>query len=178
MKKCPNCEELLGDNAEKCFKCRYDFNLKRVITQDELKQKREKEQELINKKIEEEKKRNQKNAELLEFQKNFKMTTGYNFEGYDIIDYKNIISREIVVGTGVFSELDAGISDLLGMRASGYEGKIAEAKLAALNYLKNDAAKLNANAIIGIDYDITTIGNNMIIVSANGTAVEIRKKTD
>lgn len=176
MKKCPNCEELLGDNAEKCFKCRYDFNLKRVITQDELKQKQEKERELFNKKMEEEKERNQKNAEILEFKKNFKVTTGYNFEGYDIINYKDIISREIVVGTGFLSELDAGISDLLGMRASGYEGKIAEAKSMALNLLKNEATKLNANAIIGIDYDITTIGNNIIIVSANGTAVEIKKK--
>ena len=25
MKKCPNCGELLGDNIESCFKCKYDF---------------------------------------------------------------------------------------------------------------------------------------------------------
>lgn len=178
MKECPNCGELLGDNAEKCFKCRYDFILKRIITQDELKQKREKEQELINKKIEEEKKRNQINANIEEFKKNFKVTTGYNFEGYDIIDYKDVISREVVVGTGFLSELNAEISDIFGMRASGYEGKIAQSKSAVLNILKNDAAILNANAIIGINFDITTIGNNMIIVSANGTAVEISKKID
>ena len=31
---------------------------------------------------------------------------------------------------------------------------------------------------IGIDFDIMTIGNNMIVVSANGTAVVIEKLSD
>jgi hypothetical protein len=35
MKTCPNCGELLGDNVTSCFKCRYDYNLKRVLTSEE-----------------------------------------------------------------------------------------------------------------------------------------------
>ena len=32
MKTCPNCGELLGDSVNECFKCRYSFTLKRVLT--------------------------------------------------------------------------------------------------------------------------------------------------
>ena len=35
MKECPNCKELIGDNARSCFNCGYDFIYKRVRTQQE-----------------------------------------------------------------------------------------------------------------------------------------------
>lgn len=31
MKTCPNCQELIGDSVETCFKCNYSFKYKRVI---------------------------------------------------------------------------------------------------------------------------------------------------
>lgn len=31
---------------------------------------------------------------------NFFITTGYNFEGYRIVKYENIVSSDIVIGTG------------------------------------------------------------------------------
>lgn len=40
MKSCPNCEELLGDSVNVCFKCNYDFNLKRIINKNEVNQRR------------------------------------------------------------------------------------------------------------------------------------------
>lgn len=104
-----------------------------------------------------------------------KVTTGYNFENYKIIDYKDIVSGEIVLGTGIISEIGAQLGDILGTTASGYEGKLAKGKSAALQIIKNRAVNLGANAIIGVDFDIMTIGNNMIVVSANGTAVKIEE---
>ncbi len=38
-----------------------------------------------------------------------------------------------------------------------------------------NAMTVNANALIGVDFDITTFSNNIIAVSANGTAVVIKK---
>lgn len=40
MKSCPNCEELLGDSVNVCFKCNYDFRLKKVVDKKELNQRR------------------------------------------------------------------------------------------------------------------------------------------
>ena len=107
---------------------------------------------------------------------NFKCTTGYNFEGYKIIDYKDIISSEVVLGTGFFSEVSAQIDDFFGTTSSPYEKKISDAKNVAKNKLIYEAIEIGANALIGIDFDIMTIGNNMIVVSANGTAVFIEKE--
>lgn len=40
MKNCPNCKEVLGDYAKICFKCRYNFEHNKVITNmEELKEK-------------------------------------------------------------------------------------------------------------------------------------------
>lgn len=44
-----------------------------------------------------------------------------------------------------------------------------------MQIITEKALQLGANAIIGVDFDIMTIGNNMIVVSANGTAVIIKK---
>lgn len=41
MKECPNCKELIGDTAENCFNCHYNFRLGRIpdkVDQDKLKQ--------------------------------------------------------------------------------------------------------------------------------------------
>ena len=35
---------------------------------------------------------------------------------------------------------------------------------------------MGANGIVGIEFDIITLGTNMIVVSVNGTAVKISKK--
>lgn len=35
MKECPNCGELIGDNAENCFNCQYNFLLKKVPNTEE-----------------------------------------------------------------------------------------------------------------------------------------------
>lgn len=41
MKKCPNCNELIGDNADVCFNCNYDFISKKVSSKDLFKQRQE-----------------------------------------------------------------------------------------------------------------------------------------
>ena len=113
---------------------------------------------------------------LKENRMNFKCTTGYNFEGFQIKEYKDIVSGEVVLGTGFLSEIGADIKDLFGENAKGFEGKIAQAKTEALYSIKEKALRLGANALIGIDFDIMTIGANMIVVSANGTAVFIQRQ--
>lgn len=38
MKTCPNCNEIIGDSAQICFKCNYNFKYKQVLTKEEQKQ--------------------------------------------------------------------------------------------------------------------------------------------
>ena len=112
---------------------------------------------------------------LREKRKEFLVNTGYNFEGYVITRYLDLVHGEIVLGTGFYSELSASISDIFGISAKAFEGKISQAKRLAQEQMIINAITINANAIIGIDFDITTFSNNMIGVSVNGTAVVIEK---
>ncbi len=111
-----------------------------------------------------------------DLEKAFKVTTGYDFEGYQIVDYKGIVSGDIVLGTGFISEFAASWSDVFGTTSNTFAGKMKTAKQKALKQLMANAMITGANAVIGIDFDYTMFGNNMLGVSANGTAVVIRKK--
>lgn len=111
-----------------------------------------------------------------DLEKAFKVTTGYDFEGYQIMDYKGIVSGDIVLGTGFISEFAASWSDAFGTTSNTFAGKMKTAKQKALKQLMANAMITGANAVIGIDFDYTMFGNNMLGVSANGTAVVIRKK--
>lgn len=118
--------------------------------------------------------RQQKNNELIgNIRKH--TTTGLSFDGYDIEDYLGIISGDVVIGTGFLSELNAGISDVFGTKADGYVKKMRMVKSNAIDILVKEAIEMGGNAIIGVDFDYVAFNNNMIGISANGTAVIIEK---
>ena len=45
-----------------------------------------------------------------------------------------------------------------------------------MDNLINKALHAGANALIGIDFDLMTLTQNIIVVSVNGTAVRIKEK--
>lgn len=103
------------------------------------------------------------------------ITTGYNFDGYKITDYKGVVSGETVIGTGLISEFLASVDDAMGMNSNSFSAKLRKVKENALGKLKIQSALAGGNAVIGVDFDYITFSNNMIGVSANGTAVVIEK---
>ena len=52
---------------------------------------------------------------LPELKKTFLTTFGFDFEVYKIVKYLNVMSGQIVLGTGFFSEFGASLSDLFGV---------------------------------------------------------------
>lgn len=61
LKECPNCHELVGENVQECFNCKYDFNLQRVKTTEEQEKIKAERQEK-ERQIQEEKEREQRIA--------------------------------------------------------------------------------------------------------------------
>lgn len=108
-------------------------------------------------------------------QNNIMMTSGYNFEGYTIKQYLGVCSGECAMGTGFLSSLGAGLADLFGSNSMLYSSKMRNAKAAAINLLQKEAAKMGANAIIGVDIDYTTYSSDIMGVAANGTAVVVEE---
>ena len=61
----------------------------------------------------------------------------------------------------------------MGGRAGAYEQGLREAKSIAIKEMIDQATRLGANAIIGVDLDYESLNGTMLMVSANGTAVVI-----
>ena len=98
------------------------------------------------------------------------VTTTPSVEGYQIADYKGIVVGEAILGANVFRDLFAGITDIIGGRSGAYEAELGKARQVALAELEERAGELGANAVVGVDLDYEVI-NNMLMVSASGTAV-------
>lgn len=101
------------------------------------------------------------------------LTTTPNIQGREITQYFGIVSGETIIGANLFKDFFAGIRDIVGGRASSYESVLREANESALQEMSDQAARMGANAVIGIDLDYETVGANgsMLMVTAAGTAV-------
>jgi uncharacterized protein YbjQ (UPF0145 family) len=103
-------------------------------------------------------------------------TTTESVEGRTITQYLGIVSGDAVMGTNIFRDMFAGIRNIVGGRSGSYEKELRTAKFAALEALEEEAAALGANAVVGVDLDYEAISGdngNMLMVSANGTAVKL-----
>lgn len=103
------------------------------------------------------------------------LTTGYNFEGYNIVAYRKVITGQVVLGTGFLSEFAASFSDFFGVESNTFSDKMEKAKEAALDKMIKNSVEAGGNAIIGVDFDYITFAYNMIGVVASGTSVVIEK---
>ena len=101
------------------------------------------------------------------------MTTTDGVEGRKIVEYLGIVSGDAVVGANIFRDLFAKVRDIVGGRAGGYEKALAGAKDAAMDDLAEHAQALGADAVVGVDLDYESVGDSMLMVSVNGTAVRL-----
>lgn len=101
------------------------------------------------------------------------VTTTQNIEGHQISNYRGIVVGEVIVGANLFRDLFANITDIVGGRSGKYEDVLKRARDEALLEMQAEAAKLGANAVVGVDLDYEVIGDrgSMLMVSASGTAV-------
>lgn len=101
------------------------------------------------------------------------LSTTHTLDNQPITAYLGIVTGETIIGANIFKDFFAGIRDVVGGRSGSYERVLREAKNAALAEMQEEAEKLGATAVIGIDLDYETLGANggMIMVTASGTAV-------
>ena len=103
-------------------------------------------------------------------------TTTSVIEGKRITRYYGIVSGETIIGANIFRDFFASIRDVIGGRSNSYEEVLRKAKDSALREMEEQAMRMGANAVIGVDLDFETVGQNgsMLMVTASGTAVFIQ----
>jgi len=90
------------------------------------------------------------------------LSTTNTIEGKPVNDYLGIVTGETIIGANIFKDFFASIRDIVGGRSGSYERVLREAKDTALKEMKEEAIKLNANAVIGIDLDYETVGKTEV----------------
>ena len=100
------------------------------------------------------------------------VTTTPTIEGRKISAYHGVVTGETILGANIFRDVFAGIRDIVGGRSASYEKALSEARETALNEMQDRVRQMGGNAVVGVDLDYEVI-NNMLMVSASGTAVTI-----
>ncbi|HVE50459.1 MAG TPA: heavy metal-binding domain-containing protein [Casimicrobiaceae bacterium] len=103
------------------------------------------------------------------------VSTTPTLEGRRIVRYVGIASGEAIVGANIVRDLFASVRDIVGGRAGAYENVLANARETAITEMRENAERMGANAVVGVDLDYETLGSNgsMLMVCASGTAVLI-----
>ena len=96
------------------------------------------------------------------------LTTTNLIEGHTIQDYLGIV-------TGVHVSMPkTTLTFSMSKYYNSYADKVNEVKEAAFQKLKDNAVKLNANAVVGISIDVESNDTTgVIMISVTGTAVNV-----
>jgi uncharacterized protein YbjQ (UPF0145 family) len=95
--------------------------------------------------------------------------------GYKITKTIGFTWGLIVRSRGLGGNITAGLRSLVGGEIHEYTKLLNESREQALNRLKDHARTLGANAVLGVEFDSSEIGQIMTEVLAYGTAVVVEK---
>lgn len=104
------------------------------------------------------------------------ITTTPTIEGKTITEYHGIVFGEVITGVNFIKDFAAGLTNFFGGRSGSYEDELLQARENALKEMEDRARQLGADAVVGVDVDYEVLGtsNNMLMVTASGTAVNFR----
>lgn len=109
------------------------------------------------------------------------ITTTNNIEGYSIRRYLGVVNANVVIGTNLFSDLAASLTDVFGGRSESYKNKLTLIYDEVMKELSGKAESYHADAIVGLHVDFDEVsggGKSMFMVSASGTAITLEKNTE
>jgi uncharacterized protein YbjQ (UPF0145 family) len=108
--------------------------------------------------------------------RDFVVVTTPTVAGYMITEVLGVVSGLSPRTRGVGGVLQGALQSIRGGEVSAFTSEIEKARVDAISRAINNARKLGANAIIGLDIETSDLGESYItLLSATGTAVKIEK---
>ena len=106
------------------------------------------------------------------------ITTTNSIEGRQIQDYLGVVFGEMISGIDFVRDFTAELTNFFGGRSNSYEEELVDARKTALRELEERAARLGADAVVGVkmDYEVLGSDNGMLMVTVSGTAVTLKKE--
>lgn len=106
--------------------------------------------------------------------KDILVSTTPTIEGVKVIKHLKPIYANIVVGTNLFSDFKASLTDVFGGYSNKYQNKLNIIYEDAVKKIKQSCFDIGGNCVLGLKIDIDEIsgkGKSMFMITAIGTAV-------
>ena len=104
------------------------------------------------------------------------VTSAFELDAYAVAKNMGIVRGIVVRSRSIIGSMGASLQTLFGGNITLYEELCERAREQAFERMVEHAADLGANAIIGMRYDATEIGEGITEVLAYGTAVSVEPK--
>ena len=108
------------------------------------------------------------------------LTTSMFVANREIIEEIDIITYECAYGMNFFKDLFASVRDIVGGRSKAVEKVLRDARVVAMQGLREEALKSGADGVIAVDLDYSELSggnkNGMLVAIASGTAVKLGEK--
>jgi len=102
-------------------------------------------------------------------------TTAFELPGYRVVRSYGVVRGIIVRSRSIVGNIGASLQSLVGGNISLYTSLCERAREDAFNQMLAHAGEVGANAVIGVRYDATEIGNGITEVLCYGTAVSVER---
>jgi uncharacterized protein YbjQ (UPF0145 family) len=104
------------------------------------------------------------------------VTTTMNVEGYEIVEYINVVRGIVVRATSITQGIRGAFKSFIGGNVEAYAEVCEAARSDAFKRMARQALEVGADAVIGMAYDATEFSQGTTEVLAYGTAVKLRAK--
>ncbi|MEM4417048.1 MAG: YbjQ family protein [Nitrososphaerota archaeon] len=103
------------------------------------------------------------------------VTTPY-VPGYRVVRVYGIVHGLTARTRGLGGKIMGSFQSLVGGEVSAFTKELDKAKDEALQRLVEEARRLGANAVIGVNFETTEVFESVVLVAAHGTAVQIERE--
>ena len=105
------------------------------------------------------------------------VTTAFTLDGYRIVRSLGLVRGIIVRSRSVIGTIGASLQTLVGGNITLLTKLCEETREHAFELMRQHAAELGANAVVGVRYDATELMQGVTEVLAYGTAVYVERSS-
>lgn len=108
----------------------------------------------------------------------FIIVTTPGVPGYRITKVLGVVTGLTPRTRGILGKFVAGFESMFGGEVTAFTSELEKARLDAIRRVRDKAASLGANAIVGLDMETSDLGLQLgvVVISATGTAVVIEEE--
>ena len=103
------------------------------------------------------------------------ITTMNDVPGHEIVEVYGEVFGLTVRSRNAFSQLGAGLKSMLGGELKGMTKALVDSRQQVIDRMVEEGESRGANAIVGMRFDTSEMGDTWTEICAYGTAVRVRK---